>query len=133
MAVMAVVLIGLPRPLAELYTRDAEVVALTVLLLPIAGVFQVFDGLQVVSIGLLRGLGDTQVPMVTNILGFWCLGMPVSLWLGFGMGYGAVGLWWGLVVGLVMVAAFLLLRVRQRQRRDIARLVIDEQAQHAGE
>jgi MATE family multidrug resistance protein len=128
MALMAVVLIGLPRPLARIYTNDVGVVALTALLLPIAGVFQVFDGLQVVSIGVLRGLGDTQVPMLTNIVGFWCVGMPVSLWLGFGLGYGAVGLWWGLVVGLVLVAGFLLLRVRQHQRRDVVRLVIDERA-----
>jgi Na+-driven multidrug efflux pump len=52
----------------------------------------------------------------------------VSLWLGFGAGYGAVGLWWGLVVGLVMVAVFLILRVRQRQSRELARVVIDEHA-----
>ena len=75
--------------------RDAAVIALAALLLPIAGVFQVFDGLQVVAIGLLRGLGDTRVPVIVNIVGFWCIGMPVSLWLGFGLGYGAVGLWWG--------------------------------------
>ena len=53
---------------------------------------QVFDGLQVVAIGLLRGLGDTRMPMIVNVVGFWCIGMPVSLWLGFGLGYGAVGL-----------------------------------------
>ena len=70
--------VGAPERLARLYTSDAAVIALTVRLLPIAGVFQVFDGLQVVSIGLLRGLGDTQVPVITNIVGFWCLGMPVS-------------------------------------------------------
>jgi len=120
--------VGAPELLARLYTSDAAVIALTVQLLPIAGVFQVFDGLQVVSIGLLRGLGDTQVPVITNIVGFWCLGMPVSLWLGFGAGYGAVGLWWGLVVGLVMVALFLILRVRQRQSRELARVIIDDHA-----
>ena len=74
-----------------LYTRDATVLALAALLLPIAGVFQVFDGLQVVAIGLLRGLGDTRMPMIVNVVGFWCIGMPVSLWLGFGLDYGAVG------------------------------------------
>jgi MATE family multidrug resistance protein len=79
----------------------------------------------VVSIGLLRGLGDTRVPMLVGALGFWCIGMPVSLWLGFGLSFGAVGLWWGLVVGLLMVAAFLLLRVWHRARRDLARIVID--------
>ena len=101
--------------------------ALAVLLMPIAGVFQVFDGLQVVAIGLLRGLGDTRVPMLVNIVGFWCIGMPASLWLGFGVGYGAVGLWWGLVAGLVMVATFLLVRVRQQEQRDLARVVIDDE------
>ncbi len=118
--------VAFPRVFAAAYTNDAEVLALAVLLLPIAGVFQVFDGLQVVSIGLLRGLGDTRVPMVANIVGFWCFGMPVSLWLGFGLGYGAVGLWWGLVIGLVVVAVFLVARVRHRESRDLARIMIDE-------
>jgi MATE family multidrug resistance protein len=121
----------LPRPLAALYTPDDAVLALAVLLLPLAGLFQVFDGLQVVSIGLLRGLGDTRMPMIVNVLGFWCIGMPVSLWLGFGIGYGAVGLWWGLVVGLIVVAVFLVLRVRQRERQDLTRVMIDEHAKAA--
>ena len=126
MAVMAVLLIGAPELLSRAYTSDPGVLALAVLLMPIAGVFQVFDGLQVVSIGLLRGLGDTRVPMLVNIVGFWCIGIPVSLTLGFVVGYGAVGLWWGLVVGLVIVATFLIARVRQREQQDFARVVIDE-------
>jgi multidrug resistance protein, MATE family len=128
MALMAALLIGAPGALARLYTDDARVIAFAVLLLPIAGVFQVFDGLQVVAIGLLRGLGDTRVPVLVNVVGFWFLGMPVSLWLGFGLGLGAVGLWWGLVVGLVMVALFLILRVNHRQSSDLARVIIDEHA-----
>jgi MATE family multidrug resistance protein len=127
MALMAVLLIAAPGVLARLYTSDPGVIAFAVLLLPIAGVFQVFDGLQVVAIGVLRGLGDTQVPVIVNIIGFWCIGIPVSVWLGFGLGYGAVGLWWGLVAGLVMVAVFLILRVKQRESRDLARVIIDEQ------
>jgi len=83
MALMAGVLIGFPGPLARLYTADPGVLALTVVLLPIAGVFQVFDGLQVVSLGLLRGLGDTRVPVIAGLAGFWGIGMPVSLVLGF--------------------------------------------------
>jgi len=126
MAVMAVLLIGAPELLSRAYTSDPGVLALAVLLMPIAGVFQVFDGLQVVSIGLLRGLGDTRLPMIVNIVGFWCIGVPVSLTLGFVLGYGAVGLWWGLVVGLVIVATFLIVRVRQREQHDFARVVIDE-------
>lgn len=127
----AVLLIGAPRFLAGLYTPDAMVIALAAVLLPIAGVFQVFDGLQVVSIGLLRGLGDTRMPMIINVIGFWCIGMPVSLWLGFGLDYGAVGLWWGLVVGLVVVAVFLIVRVRQREHYGLTRLIIDEHAKVA--
>lgn len=120
-----------PRPLAALYTPDEAVLALAVLLLPLAGLFQVFDGLQVVSIGLLRGLGDTRMPMIVNVVGFWCIGMPVSLWLGFGLDYGAVGLWWGLVVGLIAVAVFLIVRVRQRERYGLERVIIDEHAKAA--
>jgi multidrug resistance protein, MATE family len=124
--------IGMPGLLAGLYTRDAVVLGMAALLLPLAGLFQVFDGLQVVAIGLLRGLGDTRMPMIINIIGFWCVGMPISLWLGFGLGYGAVGLWWGLVVGLIVVAAFLVARVRQREKHGLARLIIDEHARTAG-
>jgi MATE family multidrug resistance protein len=121
--------IGVPEMLAALYTRDVVVLALAALLLPLAGLFQVFDGLQVVAIGLLRGLGDTRMPMIINIIGFWCVGIPVSLWLGFGLDYGAVGLWWGLVVGLVIVAAFLVARVRQREQHGLERIIIDSPGQ----
>ena len=69
----------LPGPLARLYTDAPEVLAVAVVLIPLAGVFQVFDGIQVTSIGLLRGLGDTRTPMLTGILGFWLVGLPVSL------------------------------------------------------
>jgi MATE family multidrug resistance protein len=126
MLLMATVLIGAPGLLAGVYTSDAGVLRFAVLLLPIAGVFQVFDGLQVVAIGLLRGLGDTRVPMIANIVGFWAIGMPVSLWLAFGLGYGAEGLWWGLVVGLMIVAVFLVVRLRLRERHDLTRVLIDE-------
>jgi MATE family multidrug resistance protein len=121
-----VLFIASPELLARLYTPDMAVIALAALLLPIAGVFQVFDGLQVVAIGLLRGLGDTRTPMIVNVVGFWCIGMPVSLWLGFGLDYGAEGLWWGLVVGLVIVAVFLIARVRRREQHGLERIIIDE-------
>lgn len=121
-----VLFIASPELLARLYTPDMAVIALAALLLPIAGVFQVFDGLQVVAIGLLRGLGDTRTPMIVNVVGFWCIGMPVSLWLGFGLDYGAEGLWWGLVVGLVIVALFLIARVRRREQHGLERVIIDE-------
>ena len=131
MVCTAVLFISAPALLAEVYSPDPAVIALAAVLLPIAGVFQVFDGLQVVAIGLLRGLGDTRTPMLVNIVGFWCIGVPVSLWLGFGVDYGAEGLWWGLVVGLVVVAAFLIVRISQREKHGLERVMIDEHAKAA--
>jgi MATE family multidrug resistance protein len=127
----ATLFLAAPELLAGVYTPDAAVLALAALLIPIAGVFQVFDGLQVVAIGLLRGLGDTRMPMIVNVIGFWCIGIPVSLWLGFGLDYGAVGLWWGLVVGLVIVAVFLIVRVKAREQYGLERIMIDEHAKAA--
>lgn len=123
----ALTFVTVPGGLAQIYTDEAAVLQLAVLLIPIAGVFQIFDGLQAVSLGVLRGLGDTRVPMMVSVVGFWCLGMPVSLWLAFGLGRGAVGLWWGLVVGLAIVAIVLVNRIRIREGRGLERLIIDEQ------
>jgi multidrug resistance protein, MATE family len=115
-----------PQVLARLYTNDATVLAIAVGLIPIAGVFQVFDGLQAVGAGVLRGLGDTRAPMVINILGFWLFGMPVSIYLGFSAGLGPKGLWWGFVAGLGAVAILLLFRIRARLRRSLLRVAIDQ-------
>ena len=87
--------------------------------------FQVFDGLQVVSSGILRGMADTRFPMVMGLVGFWLVGLPISLYLGFRTELGPRGLWWGLVVGLVVVGLLLLARARNRLRREIRRVVID--------
>jgi len=90
------------------------VIAIAASLIPIAGVFQIFDGLQVTSGGVLRGFGETRSPMLANLVGYWVLGFPVSLWLGFKIGLGPRGLWWGFVVGLGAVGIFLLSRVRAK-------------------
>ncbi|HEU4763068.1 MAG TPA: MATE family efflux transporter [Gemmatimonadales bacterium] len=125
MAGTAVLFLLLPGPLAALYTGDPGVYALAASLIPIAGLFQVFDGTQAVTVGILRGAGDTSAPMIINVLGFWLVGIPVSRWFGFGLGWGPVGLWWGFVAGLAAVALFLVLRLRTRFRRTVERLVID--------
>jgi MATE family multidrug resistance protein len=133
MLVSSSAFIMLPRLLASAYTSDPAVVQLAVMLIPIAGMFQVFDGTQVVSVGVLRGLGDTRAPMWINVLGFWIFGFPVSIGLGFGLGLGPVGLWWGFVAGLAAVAVLLLARVRSRLSRNLARVRIDARAQAAGD
>ena len=125
MALSACVLLAFPIVFARAYTSVPGVIAVAAALIPIAGVFQVFDGLQVVAAGVLRGAGDTRASLVANMLGFWLVGMPVSLWLGFKAGLGVVGLWWGFVAGLAAVALFLVGRVRVLLARPIARLEVD--------
>ena len=125
MAMTGAVFLSLPEPLARLYSRDLGVIAVAASLIPIAGVFQIFDGVQVVASGVLRGLGDTRAPMVANLLGYWVVGIPVSIYLGLIAGLGPAGLWWGLVLGLGLVGTSLLLRVRTRLARRQPRVIID--------
>lgn len=125
MALSAVVMLAAPGLLARVYTTDPAVAALAGTLIPIAGVFQVFDGTQVVSIGVLRGTGDTRTPMLVNILGYWIVALPLSAWLGLYTPAGPVGMWWGLVAGLVIVALILVTRVRDRLRREVRRLEVE--------
>jgi MATE family multidrug resistance protein len=122
MGLMAVLLLAIPGVFARLYTTDPAVIAVAAQLIPLAGVFQVFDGTQVTAIGALRGAGDTHTPFLVNLMGYWLLGIPVSLLLGFLAKMETVGVWWGLVVGLAVVAVVLVIRVRRTFRRDIARL-----------
>ena len=125
MCATAVILLAVPGLLARAYTNDATVIAIAATLIPIAGVFQVFDGLQVVSLGVLRGVGDTRIPMLINIVGFWILGIPLSAYLGFRTAAGPRGLWWGLVFGLAVVSLVLAARVRVQIGGRLRRLVID--------
>jgi multidrug resistance protein, MATE family len=125
MTLTALAFLLFPSFWGRLYTSEMEVVALAATLLPIAGLFQVMDGLQVVSAGTLRGVGDTRGPMILNLVGFWVLGMPVAIFLGFRAGLGPAGLWWGLAAGLGAVAVLLLFRVRSRLGRDLTRVVIE--------
>jgi MATE family multidrug resistance protein len=131
MCVAAAVFLIFPFGLAELYSRDQEVVVLAAGLIPIAGLFQVFDGTQVVSAGILRGIGDTRFPMLAAALGFWLVGLPLSLLLGFSARLGAEGLWWGSLVALMSVAALLLYRVRMRLRRSMERVIVEDSQQLA--
>lgn len=125
MACSALVLMLLPDALARLFTRDAAVVAVAASLIPIAGIFQVFDGIQGVSSGILRGAGDTQVPMLMNVLAYAVVGLPLGAWLCFSQDYGAVGMWWGLVVALVVAASALGWRVHTHLGRPLARVEVD--------
>ncbi len=115
-----------PTLLARLYTSENAVALLAATLLPIAALFQVFDGLQVVGAGVLRGSGDTRIPAIIALVGYWVLAFPLAYMVAFRFGHGPRGLWWGLTVGLSTVAVMLLLRIRRLFRGDIKALVVQD-------
>lgn len=121
----ALLFILAPASLAGLYTPDQSVQSVARSLIVLGGLFAVFDGLQAVAIGVLRGIGDTRAPVLISLVGYWVVGMPVSLLLGFRLGLGPDGLWWGLVLGLAVTAPVLLARVRSRLGQALRRIVID--------
>jgi MATE family multidrug resistance protein len=116
MAAAALVFLMIPGPLIRAFTGDSAVIETGVALLFVAAVFQLFDGLQGVTTGVLRGLADTRTPMIWNLAGHWCLGLPLGYALCFPIGLGVVGLWWGLSAGL-MVCGVALLAVWLRRVR----------------
>lgn len=91
-------------------------------LLLVAAAFQIFDGVQAVATGALRGLGDTRTPMLANLAGHWLLGLPVGYVLCFGLGRGIIGLWVGLSLGLIAVAIALVSTWAFRSRSIASRL-----------
>lgn len=107
----------LPGPIIRLFTTDASVLSIGVSLLLIAGIFQLCDGLQVVATGALRGAGDTRTPMLLGLVFFWMVGLPLGYWLCFQQGWGAVGMWVGLCLALVLLGAVLLWVWRRRVGR----------------
>ena len=108
MAIAALSFIAIPRLLIGAFTKDAGVLAVGVSLLRVAAVFQLFDGLQAVATGVLRGLGDTRTAMLWNLGGHWFIGLPLGYTLCFVSGLGVVGLWWGLSTGLIICGVSLL-------------------------
>jgi multidrug resistance protein, MATE family len=108
MAAAATVFLTVPRALIRAFTNDAAVLEVGVALLFVAAVFQLFDGLQGVTTGALRGLGDTRTPMLWNLAGHWLVGLPFGYVLCFRWDRGVVGLWWGLSTGLVICGVALM-------------------------
>ena len=109
----------LPRAIASLYTDDANVAAYAAQLLLLAAAFQFSDGIQVTANGALRGLKDTTIPMIITTVAYWGIGMPLGWWLTFRAGFGARGMWIGLIAGLSVAALLLFARftVRSNARR----------------
>jgi MATE family multidrug resistance protein len=102
--------------LPTLYINEKEVVEVASQLLIIAALFQIFDGLQAVGIGVLRGLTDTKIPLLISFASYWVIGIPISILLGFYFKLGAVGIWIGLLFGLTSLGITLLYRFNIKSR-----------------
>jgi MATE family multidrug resistance protein len=102
--------------IAGFYTEDAGIAAQATYFMLLAAAFQFFDGLQATANGALRGVKDTRLPMLINLVSYWLVGMPVAMWLAFRAGMGPGGLWWGLTAGLGAASIGLSLRYWLRTR-----------------
>jgi MATE family multidrug resistance protein len=116
MSATAVMLWSVPGAIISVYIditdpANRDTVQIARHLIAIAALFQVFDGMQVIAAGALRGYKDTMVPMLLAGFGYWGAGFGGGWLLAFPLGYGAVGLWWGLALGLAVVAILLTLRL----------------------
>jgi MATE family multidrug resistance protein len=114
----AVIFLLAPRAILAVYTNQKDVIEIGVPLLALAAAFQIFDGIQTVATGALRGLGETRVPMVANFTGYWIFGLPLGYILCFHHQQGIFGIWTGLTLALILIALILL----QRWWRDSSRL-----------
>ncbi|PHP28810.1 MATE family efflux transporter [Limimaricola cinnabarinus] len=119
---IGLVFVAIPEPFVSAFVDPDDpargaVVATGISLLMLAALFQVVDALQVMALGLLRGVQDTGVPMVLAAISYWLIGMPAGYLLGFPAGLGAAGVWLGLVVGLGLAAVMLLWRFWSRSVR----------------
>jgi MATE family multidrug resistance protein len=107
MCCAALTFVLVPHVVMRIFTSEPAVIAMGISLLAVAAIFQLFDGLQVVASGVLRGTGDTRTAMAASLFGYWVLGLPIGYALCFAAGLGVVGLWVGLSVGLISVAVVL--------------------------
>jgi MATE family multidrug resistance protein len=127
MSCAGIVFVLAPGAIVSIYTPDPNVLAVGVSLLAVAAAFQLFDGIQTVTTGALRGAGDTRTPMLCHLLGYWGLGFPLGYVLCFKLNWGAVGLWTGLCVALIAIGIVLGIvwwrKVRSLEREKMAEAI----------
>lgn len=126
MTVTALVFVVCNRWLPWIVTSDVNVIAVAAQLLIIAAIFQLFDGAQVIGLGILRGMGDVNVPTIITFLAYWVIGLPLGYWLGLYLGLGATGVWYGLVAGLGVASILLYLRFTTTTKKHIENYIFDE-------
>jgi multidrug resistance protein, MATE family len=122
MTLASVVLLVFPRCIARAFTPDEAIIHSTIILLAAGAAFQLFDGIQTVATGALRGLGDTRTPMLCHFTAYWVIGLPLGAWLCFRLGWGAFGLWAGLSLALILIG-IVLLAVWRKRVRDLAKSI----------
>ena len=115
MTCSGLVFVSIPTFIARLFSPDPLVIRTGAKLLLVAAAFQLFDGLQTVTTGALRGAGDTRTPMLANFIAYWLIGLPAGYVLCFKFGWGALGIWFGLCGGLIIIGLALLLTWNQRK------------------
>jgi MATE family multidrug resistance protein len=116
MALCGIALVAMPHAIARAFSDNEQVVVTAVSLLQIGAIFQLFDGIQIVSSGSLRGAGETRIPMFTVLFAYWSAGLPVGYWLCFHKGWGARGLWVGFCTALTIVGVVLINVWRAKSR-----------------
>ena len=116
MCITALLFIGSSHLLPYIFTTDAKVVNIAGFLLIIAGFFQLFDGMQVVGLGILRGINDVNIPTVFTFLSYWLIGIPLGYFLGIHLTMGVKGIWYGLTIALLTASTLLFYRFRQKTK-----------------
>lgn len=116
MLITAVIFIGFHQFLPYLYSNDPEVIGMAAGLLIITGFFQLFDGTQVVGLGILRGMSDVKIPTLITFFAYWILGLPVGYLLAFHFNLGIYGIWWGLLLGLLAASLLLYFRFEKKSK-----------------
>lgn len=120
MSTTALIFIILNKFLPWLYTSDESVIVIAAQLLIIAGFFQLFDGAQVVGLGILRGIGDVNIPTIITFVAYWIIGLPCGYYFGIASELGVLGIWYGLTLGLLVSAGLLFFRFHYYSQKMIA-------------
>src|SRR5690606_9978430 len=103
-----------------IFTQDLAVIAIAAKLLIIDGIFQLFDGTQVVGLGILRGMGDVNRPTLITFVAYWLIGLPMGYFLGVHWAMGVEGIWYGLSLGLLTSSILLYIRYKKVVTRQIS-------------
>jgi len=127
MACCAILFTSLSGFFPTLYVDEPEVISIATTLIIVAGFFQLSDGVQVVGLGALRGMSDVKVPTIITLIAYWGLAIPMSYLLGFTLGFGPEGIWYGLLIGLTAAALALFVRFKRLAKKKATIFIKNEQ------